>query len=216
MSAFAAARRIPLVIGTTGQTPEDLSAIREASEKVPVLIAGNMSLGIATLVELVKVAVRMFPDADVEIIEKHHNQKLDVPSGTALMLADAVKSVRGDSVFLVGGTGTASAQRRNPSTLRMGVVASTGDNLHRGRPSRLTHRAQPRPFAEGALAAARFIADKPPGFYAIQECEQNKKGLSQSGSPFLFKTTYEIAVCLIPVYNLPPVVYIVPAQVVMF
>ncbi len=174
VSAFAAARRIPLVIGTTGQTPEDLSAIREASEKVPVLIGGNMSLGIATLVELVKVAVRMFPDADVEIIEKHHNQKLDVPSGTALMLADAVKSVRGDSVFLVGRheNGKRSKDEIGIHSLRMGgvvgeheVIICTGSQT-----LSLRHTAHSRAlFAEGALAAARFIADKPPGFYAIQD-----------------------------------------------
>lgn len=174
VSAFAAARRIPLVIGTTGQTAEDLSAIREASEKVPMLIAGNMSLGIATLVELVKTAVKMFPDADVEIVEKHHNQKLDVPSGTALMLADAVKSVRGDSVFLVGRheNGKRSKDEIGIHSLRMGgvvgeheVIICTGSQT-----LSLRHTAHNRAlFAEGALAAARFIADKLPGLYAIQD-----------------------------------------------
>jgi 4-hydroxy-tetrahydrodipicolinate reductase len=174
LSAYAAARRIPLVIGTTGQTAEDLGAIREASKKVPVLISGNMSLGIATLVEVVKMAVKMFPDADVEIIEKHHNQKLDVPSGTALMLADTVKSVRGNSVFLVGRheNGRRSKDEIGIHSLRMGgvvgeheVIICTGSQT-----LSLKHTAHNRAlFAEGALTAARFIVDKVPGLYAIQD-----------------------------------------------
>ena len=174
LSAYAAAHRIPLVIGTTGQTAEDLAAIREASKKVPVLISGNMSLGIATLVEVVKTAVKMFPDADVEIIEKHHNQKFDVPSGTALMLADAVKSVRGNSVFLVGRheNGKRSKDEIGIHSLRMGgvvgeheVIICTGSQT-----LSLKHTAHNRAlFAEGALTAARFIADKVPGLYAVQD-----------------------------------------------
>ncbi len=174
VTSYAVSHGIALVIATTGQTPEELAMIREASKSVPLLISGNMSLGIATLVELVKTAVKMFPDADVEIIEKHHNQKLDVPSGTALMLADSVKSVRSDAVFLVGRheNGKRTKEEIGIHSLRMGsivgeheVLISTGSQT-----LSLKHTAHSRSlFAEGALSAALFIADKVPGLYAIQD-----------------------------------------------
>ena len=92
--AFAIANKCAAVIGTTGHTREEQALIYEAVQQIPVFYSGNMSVGIAVLCKLAKEAVKVFPDADVEIVEIHHNRKVDAPSGTAKMLFEAVKSVR--------------------------------------------------------------------------------------------------------------------------
>ena len=96
VTEYAVKRKIPLVVATTGQSAEELSMIKEASKVIPLFYSQNMSLGVAVLSCLAKITAKAFPDADIEIIEKHHNQKLDVPSGTAILLADAIKSVKDD------------------------------------------------------------------------------------------------------------------------
>ena len=90
---YAVKRGLPLVVCTTGHTPEELSKINEAAKSVPVFFSANMCIGIAVLCRLAKEAVKYFPDADIEIIEKHHNRKLDAPSGTALAIADGINDV---------------------------------------------------------------------------------------------------------------------------
>ena len=102
LTAYAVARKLPLVIATTGQTPEELDCIRAAARAVPVLFASNFSLGIVVLTALARQAAKAFPEADIEIVEAHHNRKLDVPSGTALTLARAVQSVRPGSRLIIG------------------------------------------------------------------------------------------------------------------
>ena len=87
---FAKERGIALVMATTGHTDQELAAINDAAKTVPVFMSANMSLGVALLAELAKKTAEVFPDADIEIIEKHHNRKLDAPSGTALMIAKAI------------------------------------------------------------------------------------------------------------------------------
>lgn len=172
--AYAVEKKIPAVICTTGHTPEELAAIEEAAKKVAIFRSGNMSLGIAVLGRLVKDAVKMFPDADIEIVESHHNQKLDVPSGTALMLASAARESRPDSHLLVGRheNGKRTKQEIGIHSLRMGntvgiheVIINTGTQI-----LTLKHEAQDRSlFAEGALAAAKFLADKVPGLYNMDD-----------------------------------------------
>ena len=174
LSRYAASRRIPLVIATTGQTPDELAVVRECSRFVPILISGNMSVGIATLVDLVKRAVRVFPDADVEIIETHHNQKLDVPSGTALMIAEGVRTVRREATFNIG---RHENGRRHPDeigihSVRMGnIIGEHEVRICTGNQTlTLKHTAHSRAlFADGALSAALFVADKVPGIYAIED-----------------------------------------------
>ena len=99
---YAVAAKTPVVVATTGHTQEELEQIQTAAKTVPVFWSGNMSVGIALLTKLAKQTAAMFPDADVEIVESHHNQKLDVPSGTALMLARAVQEARPEAELLVG------------------------------------------------------------------------------------------------------------------
>ena len=167
-------RGIPAVICTTGQTAAEKERILDLSRHVPVFMSGNMSLGIAVLSDLVHTAVRMFPDADVEIVEKHHNQKVDVPSGTALMLAKAVQEERPDSVINIGRhlDGKRDPRGIGIHSLRMGnevgtheVYINTGNEC-----LMLCHEAQSRAvFADGALKAAAYLVQQKPGFYTMKE-----------------------------------------------
>ena len=174
LTAYAAARKLPLVIATTGQTPEELAAIREAAQTVPVLLASNFSLGIVVLTALARQAAKAFPDADIEIVEAHHNRKLDVPSGTALTLAKAVQSVRPGSRLVIG---RHENGKRDPAdigvhALRMGNVVGIHE-IHICTDTQtltLRHEAHDRAlFAEGALTAARWILTKEPGLYQMEQ-----------------------------------------------
>ena len=169
---FAVKTSTPVIIATTGQTDEERKMIKTASEKVGVFFAGNMSIGIALLVELVKNAVKVFPEADVEIIETHHNQKLDVPSGTALMLAEGVKSVRENAVFNIGRheNGKRTSNEVGIHSIRMGKIVG----IHEVKISTssqtitLKHEAHSRSlFAEGALKAGAFMCNKTKGRYSL-------------------------------------------------
>ena len=90
---FCICKNLPVVVATTGHTPEEKAAISAAAEKIPVFFSANMSIGVALLAELAKKAASVFPEANIEIVEKHHNQKLDVPSGTALLLAHRIQDL---------------------------------------------------------------------------------------------------------------------------
>lgn len=172
--SYAVEKSLPLVIATTGHTQQELDLVRAAAQKIPVFYSGNMSLGISVLTHLARQAAKMFPDADIEIVETHHNQKLDVPSGTALMLARAVQEARPDSQLLVGRheNGKRTKQEIGIHSLRMGntvgihqVIINTGTQV-----ITLKHEAQDRSlFAEGALAAAAFITGKAPGLYNMDD-----------------------------------------------
>ena len=170
---FAKARRLPLVIATTGQTKEELALIDAAAKAVPVFLSANMSLGVALLADLAKKAAAVFPDADIEIIEKHHNQKLDVPSGTALLLARRIQEVRPEATLLVGRheNGKRTRNEIGIHSLRYGnevgtheIIISTGSET-----VTLKHEAENRSlFAQGALAAAAFILGRAPGMYDMR------------------------------------------------
>lgn len=171
---YAIARKLPLIVCTTGHTEEELEMIRKAAEAVPVFQSGNMSVGVALLTELARQTAAMFPDADIEIVEAHHNRKLDVPSGTALMLYKAVQEARPEAIPLVGRheNGKRTRQEVGIHSLRMGntvgyheVIVNTGTQI-----ITLKHEAQDRAlFAEGALAAAQFLIEKAPGLYTMKD-----------------------------------------------
>ena len=91
---FAQKRNLPVVLATTGQTEAEKQRIGEAAGKIPVFLAANYSLGIAALTDLVRQAAALYPDGEIEIIEQHHDRKLDAPSGTALALFNAIREVR--------------------------------------------------------------------------------------------------------------------------
>ncbi len=173
MLDFAAQRRIPVVLATTGHTEEEAEDITRAAEKLPVFHSANMSLGIALLVELAKLTAKTFPDADIEIIEKHHNRKLDAPSGTALLLANAIREIRTRARLVFGRSGQA---KREPEeigvhAIRMGNIIGEHEVIVGTDTQTITlkHEAHSRAlFAEGAMAAAEFLCGKPAGLYDMK------------------------------------------------
>jgi len=173
LMAYAERRQLPVMIGTTGQTPAELERIAQAAEKIPVFRSGNMSLGIALLVRLARETAKTFPHAEVEIVEIHHDQKIDVPSGTALMLADAVKSVRPEATYNIGRpeNGKRTREEIGIHSIRLGNVVGVHEVLISTGTQTITlkHEAHDRMlFAEGGLAAAEYLATQPAGLYNME------------------------------------------------
>ena len=162
------------VIGTTGHTREEKALIQDAANQIPVFYSGNMSLGIAVLCRLAAQATAVFPDADIEIVEIHHNRKVDAPSGTAKMLFEAVKKARPDAYEHCGRAGEGKRQPSEVgiSSLRMGNVVGVHE-VHICTPNQtltLRHEAGNRGMlADGAVDAARFICGKKPGLYNMED-----------------------------------------------
>ena len=161
------------VIGTTGHTAEEKEMIYAAAKEIPVFFSGNMSLGIAVLCRLAKDAARYFPDADIEIVEVHHNRKVDAPSGTALMLFNAIKEVRPEATANCGraGEGKRTKEEIGISALRMGSVVGVHEvHIHTGTQHlTLKHEAVTRAMlADGAVEAAKFMVGKSVGFYNME------------------------------------------------
>lgn len=160
------------VIGTTGHTEEEKALIYAAAREIPVFYSGNMSLGIAVLCRLAKEAARYFPDADIEIVEVHHNRKVDAPSGTALMLYNAIHEVRPESTPHCGRAGEGKREKSEIgiSSLRMGSVVGIHEvHIHTGTQClTLRHEAVTRAMlADGAVDAARFMIGRPVGLYTM-------------------------------------------------
>ena len=161
------------VIGTTGHTAEEKELIFAAAREIPVFYSGNMSLGIAVLCRLAKQAAAFFPEADIEIVEVHHNRKVDAPSGTALMLFNAIKEVRPEATANCGrsGEGKRTKNEIGISALRMGNVVGIHEvHICTGTQTlTLKHEATTRAMlADGAVDAARFMEGKPVGFYNME------------------------------------------------
>lgn len=178
LEAALAAKR-PIVIGTTGLDDAQDAAIARAAEHIPVLKASNMSLGVNLIAALVRdAAARLGHEWDVEIVEMHHRDKVDAPSGTALMLGKAAAAGRGvelDAVAERGRDGATGPRRQGAigfAALRGGSVA--GDHqvilATEGERIEIGHRAEGREvFARGALKAAEWLKDKPPGLYSMKD-----------------------------------------------
>ena len=170
---YAKAVSCAAVIGTTGHTPEEKALIHDAAKTIPVFFAGNVSLGIAVLCRLVKEAVRFFPDADIEIVEVHHTRKVDAPSGTALMLFNAIREVRPEAVANCGrsGEGRRTREEIGIHALRLGNVVGIHEvHINTGTQTLvLKHESGSRAMlADGAVDAARFMAGKAAGFYNME------------------------------------------------
>ena len=171
--AYTKKNKMPLVLATTGQTEEELSAIKEASKEIPLFFAANYSVGVTLQIELAKKLAANMPDAEIEIIETHHDRKLDSPSGTALAIAKAIKKVRPEAEFNMGRSGQA---KRTPneigiSSIRMGNIVGIHEVLIGTQNELITlkHEAFSRSvFAEGAIAAAAFLENKGPGLYNMK------------------------------------------------
>lgn len=174
LTEYCVQRGLPLVAATTGYTPEELDHLETAAQKIPVFQSYNMSVGVALLARLVRQAAAIFGGCDVEIVEAHHNRKADAPSGTALMLADVVKSQRPEAEYVCGRSGQ---HKRQPNeigihALRMGNVVGEHEVIFSTdtQTISLKHQAHDRAlFAEGALTAAGFLIHQSAGFYHMED-----------------------------------------------
>lgn len=175
---YCAATGTPVVLCTTGLSEEQIRRVEETAEKAAVLRSANMSLGINLLLKLVKEAARVLAaaDFDIEILEKHHNRKLDAPSGTALALADSINEAMESQYHYVYDR-SSRRQKRDPreigiQSVRGGSIVGEHDVIFAGQDEVITisHTAYSRAiFAKGAVAAAKFLAGKTSGLYDMAD-----------------------------------------------
>ena len=166
-----------VVIATTGHTAEQYEMMHEYAKKIPVFKSANMSLGVNLQINLIKKAAAVLGnDCDIEIIEKHHNQKVDAPSGTALLLANEINSVYDNQKKYVYGRGPESGRREKPEigihAIRGGTIIGEHQVLFISDNEilEINHYAQSRSvFANGALRAAAFVCTCSPGFYTMDD-----------------------------------------------
>ena len=176
MLFYAVTNNVPVVICTTGYDDEQISSINNISKHIPVFYSGNMSLGINVLIELSKMAASVFGDAfDVEIIEKHHNLKVDAPSGTAIMIEKAIEDVRNDTEVVYDRHEVRKRRDKKEigmHSVRGGTIVGEHEVIFAGHDEvvSIKHQAQSKDvFANGALNAARFIAGKSPRMYQMSD-----------------------------------------------
>lgn len=175
-------KKIPIVVATTGLSDAQFLKLDEAAKQIPVFYSANMSLGINVLIEALKtITPSLEADFDIEIIEKHHNQKKDAPSGTALLLADSInETCRTPKRYVYGRSGNENENPRNElgiHAVRGGTIPGEHTVLFAGLDEliELKHTALSRDiFANGAIKAAQFIATKPAGRYAMADVVKQK------------------------------------------
>lgn len=180
---YCTEKKLPVVLCTTGLSEEQLVRVEESAKQTAVLKSANMSLGINTLMELLQMAVKVLYPAgfDVEIVEKHHNQKLDAPSGTALALADAMNEAM-DQTFDYKLDRSAERKKRERSEIgiqavRGGTIVGEHEIIFAGTDEviELKHTAYSRAiFGKGAIEAAKFLAGKPAGRYDMSDVIKEK------------------------------------------
>ncbi len=172
-------KSLPCVLCTTGLSDKQLSDVNEASKVIPILRSGNMSLGINTLIKVLKEISPALKEAgfDIEIVEKHHKMKVDAPSGTAIGLADAInESLDKKCEYVYDRTGRRMqrpADEIGISAVRGGSIVGDHDVIFAGLDEVITlsHTAYSRSiFAKGAVTAAKFLAAKPAGMYDMSDC----------------------------------------------
>ncbi len=175
---FCVAKNIPVVLCSTGLSPEQLEKVKEASAKVAILKSANMSVGVNALLKVLKEVSPMFAAAgfDIEIVEKHHNQKLDAPSGTAIALADSINESLDNEYDYVYDRSTRREKRPvkeiGISAVRGGTIVGDHDVIFAGHDEvvTLSHRAYSRAiFGKGAITAAKYLAGKGPGLYDMSD-----------------------------------------------
>ena len=175
---YAVEKRIPVVLCTTGLTSEQLDNVQKASEKVAILKSANMSLGINTLMKILKVATEVLANRgyDIEIVEKHHNQKLDAPSGTALALADCINQVLNNEYDYTYDRSSRREKRPEKeigiSAVRGGTIVGEHEVIYAGIDEviEIKHTAYSRAvFAKGAVDAAKYLASKETGMYNMAD-----------------------------------------------
>ncbi|MCR4945460.1 MAG: 4-hydroxy-tetrahydrodipicolinate reductase [Lachnospiraceae bacterium] len=173
---YAVERKLPVVLCSTGLSEEQNKRVTETAAQVAVLKSANMSLGINMMMDLLKRAEKILSEAgfDIEIVEKHHNKKLDAPSGTALALADAMNT-EGKYEYVFDRSDRRAARERKEmgiSAVRGGTIVGEHDVIFAGTDEVVTishHAASRAVFAKGAISAAKFLADKAPGMYDMSD-----------------------------------------------
>lgn len=175
---YCVEKQVPVVVCTTGLSEEQIQKLQEASKKVAVLRSANMSLGINMLLKLLKEAAGVLAPAgfDIEIVEKHHNLKVDAPSGTALALADSINEEFDQAYTYVYDRSQVREKRDSKeigiSAVRGGTIVGDHDVIFAGADEVITfsHRAYSKAvFGKGAIQAAKFLAGKGPGFYQMSD-----------------------------------------------
>ncbi|MGK4197873.1 4-hydroxy-tetrahydrodipicolinate reductase [Fusobacterium sp. HC1336] len=173
---YAVDRELPLVIATTGYSDEILKKIENSSKKIPILLSANMSLGINLLQDILeKITPILYPNYDIELIEKHHNKKIDSPSGTAKTLLEVIKKNIDEVIEEKYGRVGMEKREKNEigvHSLRGGTIVGEHSVLFCGNDEiiELKHTALSKKiFAEGALQGAKFIIGKEPGLYSMKD-----------------------------------------------
>ena len=175
---YSVEKQVPVVLCTTGLSDEQLARVKESSKKVAILKSANMSLGINTLMKLLKDDANVFAPAgyDIEIVEKHHNQKVDAPSGTAIALADSINEARGGEYEYVYDRSQVRKKRDKKelgiSAVRGGTIVGEHEVIFAGIDEviEFKHTAYSKSvFAKGAVEAAKFLAGKPAGMYDMAD-----------------------------------------------
>ena len=174
MIEFAKTKNLPLVIATTGQTDEEKKIINDAANSIPIFFAANYSMGIAVLIESAKKIASQFKNADIEIVETHHNRKLDAPSGTALAIAEGLKEVRPDANLVLGRSGNQKRDKKDIgiNAIRLGNVIGIHEVMISTEHECISikHEAFDRAlFAEGAINAIKYMKGKPKGLYGMND-----------------------------------------------
>lgn len=174
---YALENSLPIVFATTGLDDSQINKMKESSEKIPIFFSANMSVGVNLLIELVKqAAVKLSDKFDIEILEKHHNRKIDAPSGTALAIADAVNDVLDKKKELIFDRHSIRAKRKKSDlgiqSIRGGTIVGEHSVFFAGNGEiiEIKHTAMSREiFAEGAVTAAKFILGKKPDLYNMND-----------------------------------------------
>lgn len=176
MLTFALDNQTPVIICTTGFSDAQVQKIKDTANKIPVFYSGNMSLGINVLIALSKMAAKvLYNSFDIEVVEKHHNLKIDAPSGTALMIADAINEEIGDAQYVYDRHAYRKKRVHNEigiHSIRGGTIVGEHEVIFAGHDEvvSLKHQAQSKGvFAAGAVNAAVYMKDKPSGLYDMSD-----------------------------------------------
>ena len=176
MLAFAVKNQTPVIICTTGFSDAQVQKIKDTAKQIPVFYSGNMSLGINVLIALSKMAAKvLYNSFDIEVVEKHHNLKIDAPSGTALMIADAINKEIGGAQYVYDRHAYRKRREHNEigiHSIRGGTIVGEHEVIFAGHDEvvSLKHQAQSKGvFAAGAVNAAAYMKDKPAGLYDMSD-----------------------------------------------
>lgn len=173
---FSKTNKVPLVIATTGYNEEQLKAINETAKEVPIFQSFNMSVGVNLVLKLVDIAAKALDNFDIEIVEKHHNKKVDAPSGTAIMIANEIKNALSHETEYNYGRYGKDAKRKETEigihAVRGGTIVGDHSVMFAGKDEivEINHIALSKKiFAQGSLKAAKFIVNKENGYYNMKD-----------------------------------------------